>query len=176
MTSKTDQNAKVHYLFTIIDEMLRVKSCFETLFAEIQSASELSTLQKLVLSCVLDRTAPPTVPQIGRELGNPRQVIQRIVNELSEQGLVEKVENPRHRRASLLKPTAKAIAMRDQAERRAVEAARDMLGGISIEHCEALAEELRTLRQVLESAGPRLAPDALLPQIPVSVSRALATL
>lgn len=176
MTTSKEESAKAQSLFAIIDEMLRVNSCFETLFAEMQSASGLSTLQKLVLHAVLVAPESMTVPQVGRDTGHPRQVVQRIVNELVEQGLIIRAENPRHRRAALLVPTEKAIAMRDQAERRAIATARDVLGDYSLDQCKALADDLGTLRRVMEESLKTLVSEADVTPSPVSVSRALATL
>ena len=171
-----DEDLKAHRLFAIIDEMLRVKSCFEALFADVQSASDLSTLQKLVLTCILDAPAPLTVPQIGRNLGNPRQVVQRIANELEEKGLIRKAENPHHRRALLLVPTPQLQAMRRQAEDRAKSAARDMLRAISVDQCDRLAIDLRALRTSLEAYSSSQSMDGMVSPPPVSVSRAIALL
>lgn len=137
-------------LLAVIDELLRLQSCFETLFVDVSDASELSTLQKLVLFSVFDAPSPPTVPQVGRNLGHPRQVIQRIANELAEAGLLEKVPNPHHKRAMLLVPTAKANAMKRQAEQRALATAEAFLGTVSKARCTALASELGALRKAIE--------------------------
>ena len=49
----------------------------------------------LVLSAVAGALSPPTVPQIGRSLGHPRQVIQRIADALVARGLIGFEDNPR---------------------------------------------------------------------------------
>jgi len=137
-------------LLAVIDEILRLQSCFEDLFGEVSNASSLSTLQKLVLFSVFDSPAPPTVPQVGRNLGHPRQVIQRVANELVDAGLLEKVPNPHHKRAMLLVPTDRAHAMKRQAEERAFETAEAFLGTVSARRCHGLTGELRALREAIE--------------------------
>ncbi|WP_052223074.1 MarR family winged helix-turn-helix transcriptional regulator [Novosphingobium malaysiense] len=134
----------------VIDEILRLQSCFEDLFAELSDASNMSTLQKLVLFAVFEAPVPPTVPQIGRDLGHPRQVIQRIANELVDQDLLERAPNPHHKRALLLLPTEKAQDMKRQAETRAFETADAFLSNFSVERCDDLAGELGALRHALE--------------------------
>jgi DNA-binding MarR family transcriptional regulator len=46
-----------------------------------------------------------TVPQAGRRLGVTRQAVQRVANELVDDGLVELISNPDHRTSPLLRPT-----------------------------------------------------------------------
>jgi DNA-binding MarR family transcriptional regulator len=43
-----------------------------------------------------------TVPQIARSRPTSRQRMQRLANELAEQGLVEFIDNPRHQRSKLV--------------------------------------------------------------------------
>ncbi|MCJ2178391.1 MarR family winged helix-turn-helix transcriptional regulator [Novosphingobium album (ex Hu et al. 2023)] len=135
----------------VIDEILRLRSCFEDLFAELSDAADMSVLQQLVLFAVFDAPVPPTVPQIGRDLGHPRQVIQRIVNEMVEKGLLAKADNPHHKRAMLLLPTEKAQDLKRRAEARAFETAEAFLSHFSADRCAALTGELGVLRQALES-------------------------
>lgn len=143
-------NVRANALLAVIDEILRLQNCFEDLFGELSEASSMSTLQKLVLFAVFEAPVPPTVPQIGRDLGHPRQVIQRIANELVDADILEKVPNPHHKRAMLLVPTAKADAMKRQAEERAFETAEAFLGEFSAHRCADLTGELKALREALE--------------------------
>lgn len=145
---------KSNTLFVIADEMLRLQSSFETMFCDMESLanlSRLSTLQKLVLSCVLDAPVPPTVPQIGRNLGHPRQVIQRIANELVHEGLIEKVSNPHHQRASLLVATPAALELSALAEERTLQMAEALLDKMNAERSHTLISELRALREAIEA-------------------------
>ena len=167
---------KPNVLLAIVDEILRLQSCFENVFANLRCLSGLSTLQKLVLSCVLDSPAPPTVPQIGRNIDRPRQAVQRAANELVREGLVEKAANPHHRRASLLVPTPAALALAKQAEDRATETAKVFLGMVSAERCHALTSELRDLREALEELTPAEEVKERPCLLPLSVTGALALL
>ncbi|MEU4407873.1 MarR family transcriptional regulator [Streptosporangium sp. NPDC023963] len=53
---------------------------------------------------------PMTVPQMGRAQALSRQFVQRMVNEAAARRLVESVENPAHKRSSLIRLTAEGEA------------------------------------------------------------------
>jgi DNA-binding MarR family transcriptional regulator len=137
-------------LLSVIDEVLRLRRSFEVLFADVRGATHLTTVQKLVLSAIFDSRVSPTVPQVGRNLGYSRQLIQRVVNELVDDGLIETTPNPHHKRAVLLKPTQKAHAMKRQAEILARRTSVAFLRTFSQNRCKGLIGELQTLRQAIK--------------------------
>ncbi|MGF1610430.1 MAG: MarR family winged helix-turn-helix transcriptional regulator [Kiloniellales bacterium] len=53
---------------------------------------------------------PLTVPQIAQMRPTSRQRMQRLANELAAEGLVEFIDNPRHRRSKLVRLTPKGDA------------------------------------------------------------------
>jgi DNA-binding MarR family transcriptional regulator len=53
---------------------------------------------------------PLTVPQIAEMRPTSRQRMQRLADELAAEGLVEFIDNPRHRRSKLLQLTSKGEA------------------------------------------------------------------
>lgn len=55
----------------------------------------------------LARNGHSPVPEIARSRSVSRQHIQKLVNALMEQGLVETRPNPTHRRSQLIAPTAR---------------------------------------------------------------------
>jgi DNA-binding MarR family transcriptional regulator len=55
-------------------------------------------------------TGPLTVPQIARMRPTSRQRMQRLADELAAEGLVEFIDNPRHRRSKLVRLTRKGDA------------------------------------------------------------------
>jgi DNA-binding MarR family transcriptional regulator len=103
----------------------------------------------LVLSATFDSRVPPTVPQIGRNLGYARQLVQRVVNELVEEGLIQTVPNPHHKRAVLLEPTEEAHAIKRQAENFARHTSDSFLKTFSRKRCKELIGELQALRQAI---------------------------
>jgi DNA-binding MarR family transcriptional regulator len=53
---------------------------------------------------------PLTVPQIAQMRPTSRQRMQRLANELAAEGLVEFIDNPKHRRSKLVRLTSKGDA------------------------------------------------------------------
>lgn len=92
-------------LIDILGEVNRLAGLCGILFARIREDSGLSGIEVLTLIAIAHSPSPPTVPQVGRSLGHPRQVIQRAVRELENAGLIELAPNPGHKRALLLKAT-----------------------------------------------------------------------
>lgn len=102
-----------------------------------------------VLGAIALAPTPQPVAWIARSMGLYRQGVQRIVNELAEEGFVAFADNPHHRRAKLVALTAqgrKACAAADRLQKPWVNA----LGkGLS-------AGELATARRVLTILRERL--------------------
>jgi DNA-binding MarR family transcriptional regulator len=60
-----------------------------------------------VLGALSEGTEALTVPDIARKMGQSRQAVQRLTNELIQDGLLETQHNPHHERAKLLLLTDK---------------------------------------------------------------------
>jgi DNA-binding MarR family transcriptional regulator len=96
----------------------------------------------------LARQGPQTVPQLARARPVSRQHIQMLVNPLVEDGLVELVENPRHRRSKLVQLTPAGKRMVEEIRRRekpVLGALAEELGTAELERAAATMAELRTL-------------------------------
>ena len=106
-------------LVLLIDVMARLHGRLRSSFASAREGSGLSDMEQTVLSAVTEAKSAPTVPQIGRSLGHPRQVIQRAATTLAEKGLIALTDNPGHKRAQLLMPTPAGQSVQAQANARA---------------------------------------------------------
>jgi DNA-binding MarR family transcriptional regulator len=104
-----------------------------------------------VLNSVVEADRPPTVPQIGRSLGQPRQLIQRAANSLMDQGLIESEPNPDHKRAVLLLPTKRGTALKREMDARADAIADEVAGNIDGDLVRQAAALLREIRTELEA-------------------------
>ncbi len=64
-----------------------------------------------VLGALFETSGALTVPEIARMMGQSRQAVQRLSNEMKEEGLVETQTNPDHKRAKklVLSENGKAI-------------------------------------------------------------------
>jgi len=67
----------------------------------------LTTARWQVLGAIVYSDRPQPVAWLARDLGGNRQNVQRIVNDLSNEGLVAFAPNPHHRRAQLVVLTDK---------------------------------------------------------------------
>lgn len=84
-----------------------------------------------VLGAVL--RAPATVSEVARAMGLARQSVQRLADALVADGMAEYADNPRHRRAKLLRPT--------EAGWDAIDAIRPLQHAFTREVTEGIAEE-----------------------------------
>lgn len=67
----------------------------------------LSSARWKVIGAVVNSQSPLTVPQIARNMGQTRQAVQRLANEMEGDGLLSFQTNPHHKRAKLLILTEK---------------------------------------------------------------------
>jgi DNA-binding MarR family transcriptional regulator len=92
---------------------------------------------------------PQPVAWLARSMGLNRQGVQRIVNEMREDGLVELRPNPHHRRAHLVALTKRGEDAFASARRLQAPWANALSKGLS-------AEELTQTRQILATLCERL--------------------
>jgi len=138
-------------LIQLVDEVARLQGRIGSLFGAVHAQSGLRPMEDLVLNAIVEADTPPTVPQIGRSLGHPRQVIQRAVNTLLTDGFLERLPNPDHKRAPLFALTAKGERLKEHTDRMALEIADGFLQQDDPERCKRLVGELRELRKSLEA-------------------------
>lgn len=100
-----------------------------------------------VLSVILEEALP--VPRIADRLGVTRQSVQRVVDELAADRLVELVENPEHRRSSLVQITSSGRAVAEELFDSSSEARASMLARADVSP-EELRRASKTLRRLLD--------------------------
>lgn len=137
----------------LLDALARLQGRLRGAFAPAQEGSGLAEMEHTVLAAVTGARMPPTVPQIGRSLGHPRQVIQRAANALRDKALIAFVDNPEHKRANLLVATPAGTALQTEANRKA-EAISEQI----MRHCDAarlarVIDEIEAIRAKLDAAA-----------------------
>lgn len=105
-----------------------------------------------IMGAIAYADRPQPVAWLARDLGANRQNVQRIVNELSSEGLVAFAANPRHKRAQLVVLTTEGRAAYDAALGVWDVAAAELAEGFSPEALTTSLQVLRTLRDKLTSA------------------------
>ncbi|MGH9937523.1 MAG: MarR family winged helix-turn-helix transcriptional regulator [Blastocatellia bacterium] len=99
----------------------------------------------------LDKLGEQTVPQMARARAVSRQHIQALINQLVEEGLVELIANPAHKRSPLARLTAlgkKTVNAMNREEAKLLGKA-DL--GVTDKDLREAAETLRTVRAYFES-------------------------
>jgi len=140
-----------HPLVGLSDELIRLSGRMKATFAGARREEGLGDSEMSVLNAVVEADRPPTVPQIGRSFGQPRQIVQRAANSLMEAGLIEAEANPDHKRAVLLRATERGIALKREIDARADAIAAEIGEGVDIEVIRAATAALNTIRKQLEA-------------------------
>ena len=104
-----------------------------------------------VLGAVAINEKPLTVAQIGRHMGQARQSVQRIANEMAESGYFDWAENPNDKRAMLLKLTAKGKRVYKQLESEQAPWANDAANELSSEELDSALNVVRRLSEYFDT-------------------------
>lgn len=99
----------------------------------------------------LERLGPQTVPQMARRRPVSRQHIQVLVNRLVEDGHVELIPNPAHKRSHLVRLTARGESLVVAMNRREEKLLGNLKIGVTEKNLRGVAEVLRKVRESLES-------------------------
>ena len=140
-----------HPLVGLSDELIRLGGRLKSLFADARKPDGLGDSELSVLNAVVEADRPPTVPQIGRSFGQPRQIVQRAANSLIEAGLIEAVPNPDHKRAVLLQATDEGLARKRAIDARADAIAEAVAGSIDADAVREATAALRAIRKDMEA-------------------------
>ncbi|MBT9289328.1 MarR family winged helix-turn-helix transcriptional regulator [Prosthecodimorpha staleyi] len=106
-----------------------------------------------VLGSIVATERPQPVAWIARDMGANRQNVQRIVNDLESEGLVEFQANPHHRRAHLVVLTARGRDIFEAAMRLQAPWINRLSEGLSV-------EEIQTTHGVVAALERKLGLDA----------------
>ena len=137
-------------LTELILTMFRVNNLTLTWGDRIVGPLGLTSARWQILGAIAlaDRSQP--VAWLARDFGANRQNVQRIVNDLAKEGLVEFQPNPHHRRAHLVVLTKKGRRTFDAAVSAYYPRANALAEGLSTEDIETAHRVLRALRHKLE--------------------------
>jgi DNA-binding MarR family transcriptional regulator len=140
-----------HPLVGLSDELIRLNGRMKSMFAGARRPEGLGDSEMTVLNAVVEADRPPTVPQIGRSLGQPRQIVQRAANSLMDAGLIEAAPNPDHKRAVLLRATEQGTRLKREIDARADAIAEAVVGDLDADLVRRATTALRDIRKELEA-------------------------
>lgn len=138
-------------MIQLVDELARARGRTTTAFRSIRASRGLSEMESVVLPAVVNAHRAPTVSQIARSLGHARQVIQRAADALQVRGLIAFEDNPDHKRARLLVPTAQGRATQREGDALGLALAGALTRGMDARQLAETAEGLRAIRIALEA-------------------------
>lgn len=93
-----------------------------------------------------------TVSDLARSMGLSRQAVQRLVNELRRDGLLAHADNPRHRRAPLVRLTRRGEAVYAEIDRRQIAWSNALADRMRPDALSAAADALAGIRERLEQS------------------------
>src|SRR5438034_7075300 len=106
-----------------------------------------------ILGAIVTAERLQPVAWLARDLGANRQNVQRIVNDLHQEGLVAFETNPHHRRAQLVVLTEKGRQIFDAAMRLQAPWVNGISDGLSVKDIEIVHRVVVALRKKLESSN-----------------------
>ena len=111
------QGKKLQTLLELIDAVNRLHFELGSMAARIHGESDASAPHRALLRNLIE-IGPRTVPQLAGLRSVSRQFVQKLVNQLLKEGLVEYIDNPAHKRSKLVRITPRGYAayraMRDR--------------------------------------------------------------
>lgn len=145
-TSRTRQG---HALTDLILDVFRVNGRLLVAGDRLVAGIGLTSARWQVLGAIALSDRPQTVAWLARSMGLNRQGVQRIVNELEEDGLLKFAVNPHHRRAHLVLLTRAGRAAYRKADRLQRPWVNALAEGISSQEIESARRVLVALRERL---------------------------
>jgi DNA-binding MarR family transcriptional regulator len=104
-----------------------------------------------ILGAIIAADYPQPVAWLARNLGAHRQNVQRIINDLAKEGLVEFEANPHHRKAQLVILTKKGKQTMDEAMRLQAPWSNSLADGLTVKDIETAHRVMLALRQTLNA-------------------------
>lgn len=138
----------------LVLDLFRVNSLLLTAGDRLVAGLGLTSARWQILGAVAAAEHPQPVAWLARDIGGNRQNVQRIINDLHEQGLVAFENNPHHKRALLVVLTDKGQQTYDQAMRLQAPWINDLSVGLSLKDIQTFQSVTGTLRQKLEKSEP----------------------
>ena len=142
-------------LVTLLDEARllshALKQWSETLHAELGMTAVMRGLLELIL-----RGGGATVPDMARARGVSRQHVQQQVDALLERGMLERRDNPAHKRSSMIALTDKGRALILSMRAEELNALSRMQIGVSDNALGEAAQVLSAWRATLQREAPAL--------------------
>ena len=131
-------------------DFFRLNSLILTAGDRLVTPLGLTSARWQILGAIVAAERPQPVAWLARNLGANRQNVQRIVNDLHEEGLIAFDTNPHHRRAQLVVLTDKGSRTYEAAMRLQAPWINSLSNGLTVKDIEAVQRVVAALRTKLE--------------------------
>ncbi|KVZ28728.1 MarR family transcriptional regulator [Burkholderia cepacia] len=148
--AKTKRTPAGERLTRVILDFFRLNSGLLTAGDRLVEELGLTSARWQILGAITAAERPQPVAWIARGLGAYRQNVQRIVNDLADEGLVGFEANPHHRRAQLVVLTDKGKQAFAAAMRLQTPWVNRLSDGLAVEEIEAVHRVVMRLQENLD--------------------------
>jgi DNA-binding MarR family transcriptional regulator len=138
----------------LILDLFRLISALSASGDRLVAPLGLTSARWQILGAVAASEHPQPVAWLARDMGANRQNVQRIINDLREQGLVAFVTNPHHRRAQLVVLTDRGKRAFDEAMRLQAPWINALAEGLALKDIQTFHRVILALREKLEREEP----------------------
>ena len=141
----------------VAELMLEVAQCFFRIRAVGQKTGLITSWGGGTFGFIrsLAQLGPLTVPQIARMRPTSRQRMQRLADELAAEGIVEFIDNPKHRRSKLVRLTPEGDARYRELNARLLSIASSVAVALSEPDVRKTIEIVRQLSDVVKARSER---------------------
>lgn len=149
--SKNKHTAAGRALTNVVLELFRLNNRMLTAGDRLVAELGLTSARWQVLGTIVASDRPQPVAWLARDMGGNRQNVQRIVNDLANEGLVAFQPNPHHRRAHLVVLTERGKEAFDAAMRLQAPWINRLSEGLRVADVETTHRVVATIRRRLEA-------------------------
>ena len=149
--NKPKRNPAGEALTDVVLDLFRLNSLLLTAGDRLVAGLGLTSARWQILGAIVAAERPQPVAWLARDMGANRQNVQRIINDLQNEGLVAFETNPHHRRAQLVALTDKGRRAFDAAMRLQAPWIDGLSEGLSVKDIQTMQRVIGALRQKLES-------------------------
>ena len=148
--SKTKRTPVGAALTGLILDLFRLNSRLLASGDRLVAGLGLTSARWQILGTIVAADRPQPVAWLARDLGANRQNVQRIVNDLVQEGLLAFAANPHHRRAQLVVLTDKGRSTYEAAMRLQVPWVNGLAAGLTAKDMAIAQRAIAALRHKLE--------------------------
>ena len=150
--NETSRNPAGDALTDLILTVFRVNNLAVAWGDRLVAPLGLTSARWQILGAIVSADRPQPVAWLARDLGANRQNVQRIVNDLVQDGLIEFEPNPHHRRAQLVVLTKKGRQTFNATARAYNPRANELAEGLPVTDIKAAHRVMLAMRAKLESS------------------------